>query len=102
MKSEMVSSSVVVMAKNRIWCDVAGEAVILNLDSGVYHGLNPVAAHVWKLLQEPKTVSDLLSTLLETYDVAPERCESDLSSLLQDLAANELIVIEPEKNGAAI
>jgi hypothetical protein len=93
-------TSTVVAAKDRIWCDMAEEAVILNLDSGVYYGLNPVGARVWKLIQEPKTVSDLLATLLETYDVAVDQCETDLFSLLQDLAANELIVIEAGRNGA--
>ena len=100
MTSQISKTSTVAAAKDRIWCDMAGEAVILNLDSGVYYGLNPVGAQVWKLIQEPKAVSDLLATLLETYDVAAERCETDLFSLLQDLAVNELIVIEAERNGA--
>jgi hypothetical protein len=78
---------------------MAGEAVILNLDSGVYYGLNPVGARVWQLIQEPRIVSELLSSLLETYEVEAGRCESDLFSLLGDLAANELIVIEPAQNG---
>jgi hypothetical protein len=96
MRSQILDISVVTAAKDRIWCEMGGEAVILNLDSGVYYGLNTIGARVWKMIQEPKAVSELLSSLLETYDVAPERCATDLLSLLQDLAANELIVIEAE------
>jgi hypothetical protein len=99
MKSHISNTSSVVAANDRIWCEMAGEAVILNLDSGVYYGLNAVGAQIWKLIQEPKMVSDLVSSLLGTYDVAAERCESDLFALLQDLAANELIVIDPGRNG---
>jgi hypothetical protein len=79
---------------------MAGEAVILNLKSGIYYGLNPVGARVWSLIQEPKSVGNVLDTLLAEYDVEPDRCESDLMALLQDLAARELIKIEPETNGA--
>ena len=99
MTNQISNASSVVAAKDRIWCEMAGEAVILNLDSGVYYGLNPVGAWVWKLIQEPKIVSELLFSLLDTYEVASERCETDLFSLLQELAANELIVIDPGRNG---
>ena len=98
--NQIVKTSTVVVAKDRISCEMAEEAVILNLDSGVYYGLNPVGARVWQLIQEPRTVSDVLSSLLDTYDVAAERCETDLFTLLQDLAANDLIVVEAGGNGA--
>lgn len=100
MPPQILKTSTVVMAKDQVWCEMAGEAVILNLASGIYYGLNPVGARVWSLIQEPKSVGRVLETLLEEYDVEPDRCESDLIALLQDLAARELIKIEPETNGA--
>jgi hypothetical protein len=100
MTIQIIKTSIVRTAKDRIWCDVAGEAVILNLDSGVYYGLNAVGARVWGLIQEPKTVSELVSSLVEIYDVSAERCEIDLFSLLQDLADKELIVIEAGRDWA--
>lgn len=100
MTTQISKTSIVVAAKDRIWCDIAGEAVILNADSGVYYGLDPVGTQVWQLIQEPKAVSALISTLLELYDVAVERCQTDLLSLLHDLAANELIVVEAGRNEA--
>ncbi|HXG19017.1 MAG TPA: PqqD family protein [Methylomirabilota bacterium] len=100
MKTQILRSSTVVTAKDQVWCEMAGEAVILNLKSGIYYGLNPVGARVWSLIQEPKSVGNVLDTLLAEYDVEPDRCESDLMALLQDLAARELIKIEPETNGA--
>ena len=53
-------------AKDQVWCELAQEAVILNFKSGVYFGLNPVAARVWSLIQEPRTVSALLASALPT------------------------------------
>jgi hypothetical protein len=91
--------STVVAAKDQVSCDVAEEAVILDLEAGAYYGLNSVAARVWNLIQKPKTVHEILDTILEEYDVAPDRCERDLLALLRDLAAKELIKV---KDGTAL
>ena len=93
MKSEVLKSSKIVVAKDNVWCDVGGEAVVLNVQSGIYYGLNSVGARVWNLIQRPTTVNTLLENLLEAYEVAPERCEGDLICLLQDLVAKNLIMV---------
>ena len=80
---------------------MVGEAVILNIQSGTYYGLNPVGARVWNLIQEPTTVKTVLESLLETYDVGPDRCQGELFALLQELAARELIAIDAGTNGTA-
>lgn len=94
MKTNICKDSTVVRAKDQVSCDLVGEAVILNLKSGVYYGLNPVGARIWELIQEPRTVSAVLDVILEQYNVEAERCERDLFALLDDLAARDLIAIE--------
>jgi hypothetical protein len=101
MKGQISRSSTVVAARDQVSCDLAGEAVILNLKSGIYYGLNPVGARVWSLIQEPKTIAAVLDTLLEEYDVEPDRCENDLFLLLNDLAGRDLLEIKTETNGVA-
>jgi hypothetical protein len=83
--------SIVVLAKEQTSGNMAEEAVILNLEAGVYYGLNSVAARVWNLIQESKTVSVIRDTLPDEYDVDSDRCERDLLELLRDLAAKGLI-----------
>lgn len=100
MIGRILKNSTVEAVKDQVWCELVGEAVILNLKSGVYYGLNAAGARVWRLIQEAKTVGAVLEALLEAYDVTPERCESDLVALLTDLAARELLVIESETNGS--
>jgi hypothetical protein len=41
-----------------------------------------------------------LETLLDNYEVTPERCEHDLLALLDDMAAKSLIVTENDQNGS--
>ncbi|MGH2415258.1 MAG: PqqD family peptide modification chaperone, partial [Microcystaceae cyanobacterium] len=52
-------SSIVVAGVEQISSDLGGEAVILNLKSGVYHGLNQVGAKIWNIIQHPTMVNDI-------------------------------------------
>ena len=86
----------VVAAKEQVSCNLAEEAVVLNLKAGVYYGLNPVAARVWSLIQNPRTVDEIRDAIVDEYDVEPGRCDRDLLALLRDLAAKDLIKAEDE------
>jgi coenzyme PQQ synthesis protein D (PqqD) len=77
----------------QVSCDLAGEAVILSLKSGVYFGLDPVGARIWSLIQEPTTFADLRIALLREYDVDTSCLESDLRELLGELAGRGLIEV---------
>lgn len=96
MEASVSGRSTVVGAKDQVSCDLAGEAAILNLESGVYYGLDAVGARVWHLLQEPRTVQDIRETLLMEYEVERDRCERDLLALLQELVAAGLIEVRDE------
>ncbi|MGB3557308.1 MAG: PqqD family protein, partial [Geitlerinemataceae cyanobacterium] len=76
---------------DQVSSSVAGEAVILNLKTGTYHSLNPVGARIWQLIQEPKTVREILDTLCTEYDVDLNVCEQDLQELLTKLEVAQLI-----------
>ncbi|MGB3239676.1 MAG: PqqD family protein [Geitlerinemataceae cyanobacterium] len=78
-------------ADDQVSSSVAGEAVILNLKTGTYHSLNPVGARIWQLIQEPKTVREILDTLCTEYDVDLNVCEQDLQELLTKLEVAQLI-----------
>lgn len=85
--------AIIVSAPNQIACDLDDEKVILNLDSGVYFGLDAIGAHIWHLIQEPKSVAEIQNLLLAEYDVNRETCRRDLLALLRDMAAQKLIEV---------
>jgi hypothetical protein len=60
---------------------------------GIYYGLDPVGASIWKLLQTPCKVADIQVALLQEYDVEPERCQRDLIILLEELLGAGLIEV---------
>jgi len=83
----------VVASKNQISSELGQEAVILNLKTGVYHGLDAVGGRIWNLIQQPTTVTDIKNVIVDEYEVEPERCEQDLLELLQSLAEEGLIEV---------
>ena len=91
-------SSKIVTTENQVSADLAGEAVILNLDSGVYYGLDPIGAQIWQLIQEPRSVDEVRDRLMEEYDVEAAQCERDLVVLLQKMAEHALVEIRDGKD----
>jgi hypothetical protein len=90
--------STVVVTKDQVSADLSGEAAILNLKNSTYFGLNTVGASIWKLIQEPKRVSQIRDAIVEEYDIEPDRCEHDILELLRELSKHGLIEIIGEKD----
>ena len=86
-------TTVVSTVKHQVSCDLSGEIVILNLENGVYYGLNAVGARIWQMLEEPRSVKEICSSLLAEYDIDPHVCETQLFELLHDLASNGLVEV---------
>jgi Coenzyme PQQ synthesis protein D (PqqD) len=85
--------SVVVVSKDQMASDVAGETVILGLTAGRYYGVDAVGARVWQLIQTPTAFADVRRTIVTEYDVEPARCEADLLALLQKMADAGLVEV---------
>ena len=78
-----------------IYRDVSGEVVLLNLQSGVYYGLDPVGSRMWQLLMEQRPLDDVCSVMLEEYDVTADVLRADLSKLVDELATRGLVTVLP-------
>lgn len=88
------TQSIVTVAKDKLSADLADEAVILDVQSGAYYGLDEVGALIWALIQEPKAVDEVCQVLLQQYDVEADSCERDLVAFLQELADQGLIEVQ--------
>ncbi len=81
----------VVVSPQATSCEVGGETVILDTGSGQYFALNSAGSAIWQHLQKGCDVPTLCARLQEEFDVSAERCESDVASLLQQLAERGLV-----------
>lgn len=78
---------------DQVSCRVEDETVILSLRTGEYYGLNPVAATIWDLLQQERSVAEVRDTLLGMYDVDEATCTDQVLTVLRDMQSMELLDI---------
>ena len=77
------------------------ETVVLNLESGLYHGLNPVAGRMLAVLESAASMADAVAELRTFFPSAADRIEPDLRRLCDELRARGLIVIERTTAGGS-
>src|SRR5437773_5822693 len=66
-RPSITTATVIVASTDQISSELAGEAVILDLKRGVYHGLDPTGARIWTLLQQRRPVGEIRDTILAEY-----------------------------------
>jgi Coenzyme PQQ synthesis protein D (PqqD) len=69
------------------------ETVVLNLNTGQYHGLNPTAGKMLEALDAAPTAGAVVPELAREYRVDPAKIEGDLIALCQGLLERGLIEI---------
>lgn len=72
---------------------VGGEAVLLNLASESYFGLDSVGTRVWALLSENPSIQQTYARMLDEYAVEPSQLETDLLDLIAELADAGLVQV---------
>lgn len=70
----------------------ADNAVMLDVASGSYYGLNAVATRIWELLAErPMTIADICARLCEEFEVDEATCEAAVLAFANALVDNGLV-----------
>lgn len=66
------------------------EALLLDVEQGLYFGLGGVGGRIWELLRQPSTEEEIVRQLLEEYEAEPAQVRTAVSEFLQLLAAKGL------------
>jgi coenzyme PQQ synthesis protein D (PqqD) len=74
-----------------VFRELDGEAIILNLASGVYFGLDPVGTRMWRLIEQRGRLGDVLAAMCDEYDASNEKIERDLVALTSELLEKGLV-----------
>lgn len=71
--------------------ELEGEAVLLDLASGRYFGLNATGVRIWALLAEGGDLTAIRDRLAAEYALAPAAIEADLLELCGELESEGLV-----------
>jgi len=72
---------------------IDGQAVLLNLKTERYFGLDEVGTEMWRILTSSDSIESACAALLAEYEVEPERLRADLFDLAQKLIENGLLEV---------
>jgi coenzyme PQQ synthesis protein D (PqqD) len=74
--------------------ELQGDAVLLDLKTGVYFGLDRVGTRMWRLIGEHKAIPDIVNAVTEEFDVSEQKCTDDVLAFVKRLNEQGLIAIE--------
>lgn len=72
-----------------------GEAVVLNLETGIYFTLNPVGTRIWQLIEEHGDLAKVRESMISEYEVGEEALDRDIEALMRELVEKGLVVSAP-------
>jgi hypothetical protein len=76
-----------------VFRELDGEAVILNLETGRYFGLDAVGTRIWQLLDSHRTLRRTLEALEAEFDAPSARLASDLTEFVGTLRSRGLVSV---------
>jgi hypothetical protein len=74
---------------------VGQSQVVFNVESLKYFALSDVASRIWELINtDGVTADEVVTALLQEYDVPAEECHKAVESFLHDALLKGLIVVD--------
>jgi hypothetical protein len=82
---QITPDSIVVAAEDQVSCEVDDEAALLNLKTGVYYGLDPMGAYIWRLIAAPVRVGALHEQIAREFSADPDVVAKDITDFLTEM-----------------
>jgi hypothetical protein len=79
-----------------VFRELEGEMVLLNLETGIYFGLDPIGTRIWMLLREHESLQQVFKVLLQEYDVPEPVLKADLLRLAREFSSHGLARVRRE------
>jgi hypothetical protein len=70
---------------------VGDETVLLDLESGMYFGLDGVGKRIWESIGDGLTLAEIAAAVVSEYDVEEDRARADVIEFARDLVERGLL-----------
>ena len=78
---------------NFVFNEVDGELVMMNIETGAYASLNETGKSIWTLLDAPKSLSEVVSSLVEEYEIDQATCEKEVMPFVENMLKSEVLTL---------
>ena len=86
----VILDSTVSPSDDVVFRELEGESVLLNLETGMYYGLDAVGTRAWQLAAADGSLRAVRNALVEEYEAEPAVIERDLIALADALIGTGL------------
>lgn len=69
------------VSEDAVFRELDGEAVVLNLETGMYYGLDPVGTVIWRAIEPKGTLRQALDRVVSEFSTDHASAEADLLEL---------------------
>ena len=87
----LTETTILTRALDALSTELDGEGVILDMESGLYFGLDSVAQRIWELCKEPVQLQSIVTQITAEFEVDHHQCQQDVLFFINDMLANKLL-----------
>lgn len=77
--------------------EVAGETVLLDMNSEQYFSLDTVGTRIWQMLGQSMDIAEIREQLLQEYDVSEQQLARDVDELIAVLLEQGLVTVAGQR-----
>ena len=88
---EQIKRCRAVVPRHVVFRVLVAETVLLNIDTGLYHGMDETGSSFFEVLRESPTLGAAVAKLVKEFEAPEERIRSDLIGYCSDLIDRGLI-----------
>src|SRR5215475_11511434 len=71
---------------------IDGEAIIINLATGIYYSMDKVGGEMWELLAAEYRLEEVVAAVTARYEVSREQAQADVERLAAELVQENLLL----------
>lgn len=95
-RPEIRLDTVFTRSTNLATSNILDEICMFDIQNGKYYAFNLIGSRIWELLDCPKSIKNIISTLLQEYNVGKEMCEESVLEFILKLYNEKIIFIQEE------
>jgi hypothetical protein len=93
--SQLLLDTSLAVPDDVIFRELDGEAILLNLATGMYFGLDQIGTRLWALITESGSLRHAVDVMAAEYDVDRPALERDALELTGQLIEKGLVHVKP-------
>lgn len=91
----LLGDDIIARVETVVATEMDGEIIMMSVESGRYFHLDDIATEIWRNLDQPRSVEEIVGRLREVFDVPVDKCRMDTVTLISKLVEFNVLKVLP-------